>query len=462
MSIDFWDFRAGTLGMTVSHPSRAGLEQFFLGGGVAAEDDAIARHLLPECAVCSEVIGSCWIPESPREECEIRGELVPTSDEKPYDEVVGRVLGRVKGLEAAVEAERREASRLLPRLLRQPLERQLILVCNSRQYQTGALCDLLLETAFERRYDDPRSLAALAHVAVAAASRLDRAKYGDPLVSDFQGRCWAHLANAHRILGDLAAADQGLRTAKSLLGKGTGNPLDEALYWYFRTSLHSTREEHREAIRSAARAVGLYRGIGERHLVGRTLIQQGMVWGYADDMVREVVLVRTGLELLEPEREPRVALAGWHNLCWALHQTGHHRQALSALARARPAYVALGDRANLLRFQYLEGMIASALRRDEQAEGCLRQAREGFVQLGIVYEAAFVSLELAALFCRLGRTAEVRELAAEMIAVFESRQSGQATIAAFILLRRAAERDRLTEALIRRIGGSLDRARSQG
>lgn len=448
--------------MTTSHPSRVALERFFLSGGATAEDDAVARHLLPECAVCSDVMASCWTPEVRQEDPEERCDAVSESDERAYDAIVGRVLGRIKRLEEDVEAERREAARLVSRLLRQPLERQLILVENSRQYQTGALCDLLIEAGFERRYDDPRSLAQLARVATTTAARLDRTRYGDALVSDFQGRCWLHLANAHRILGDHAAADEALRTAKGLLAKGTGNLLDEALYWNFRASLHGTRDEHREAIRCAARALALYRRIGERHLMGQALIQQGMVWGHADDLIREVVLVRTGLELIQPERDPRVALAGWHNLCWALHQTGHHRQALGTLSRARPAYLAFGDRANLLRFQYLEGMIAAALCRDEQAEGCLRQAREGFIQLGIVYEAAFVSLELAALLCRQGRTVEVRTLAVEMIAVFESRESRQAAVAAFILLRQAAERDRLTEALIRRLGASLARVRSRG
>jgi hypothetical protein len=187
-----------------------------------------------------------------------------------------------------------------------------------------------------------------------------------------------------------------------------------------------------------------------------------MVWGYAEDLVRQVVFVRAGLELIEPERDPRVALAGWHNLCWALHQSGQHRQALVALTRARPAYLSLGGRGNLLRFQWLEGTIAAALRRDDQAEGCLRQAREGFIQLGVDYDAAAVSIDLAALLCRQGRTSEVQSLAVEMIAVFESRQSRMAALASFILLRQAAERDRLTEGLIRRVGVSLDRARSAG
>jgi len=427
---------------------------------MTAVDDAVARHLLPECSTCSEVIAAGWHRE--REENCVSAAVGAGSlwDEAQYDEVVRRALDRAKQYQAVADKERRDAARVLPRLLRQPFERQLILVRNSRHYQTGAVCDLLLETSFSRITEDPRVSEQLAQVALAAARLLDGDRYPGELVHDFQGRSWAYLANARRVLGDLAGADLALDAARSLLDLGTGNPLDEAWCWDVETSLHSSRADYRQALLCGCRAIALYGQVGERHLVGRTLIKQGMVWGYAEDLVREVVFVRTGLELIEPERDPRVALAGWHNLCWALHQAGQHRQALTALTRARPAYLSLGGRGNLLRFQWLEGTIAAALRRDEQAEGCLREAREGFIQLGVDYDAAAVSIDLAALLCRQGRTAEVRSLTAEMIAVFESRGSRRATLAAFVLLGQAAERDRLTEALIRRIGVSLDRARS--
>lgn len=418
------------------------------------------QHLLPDCAVCSEVAASLWATD--QDGWEVGLSALSTRDEAAYEEVVDRMLGEVKRLEAAVAAERREASRVLPRLLRQPLERQLILVSNSRQYRTAALCDLLLEASFARRHDDPSVSEKLARVAVAAAARLDPERYGDALVHDFQGRSWTYLANARRVLGDFPGTEQALRAARSLLAEGTGSPLDEAFCWEVEASLRSVREDQGEAARCVSHALEIYRRIGDRHLLGRALIQQGMVSGYAEDFAREIVLLRTGLQLIEPERDSRVALAGWHNLCWALHQMGEDRQALAALTRARPAYLSLGDRAGLLRFQWLEGTIAASLHRDEQAEGCLREAREGFVQLGVALEAAEVSLDLAALLCRQGRTAEVRELAVEMIAIFESRQTRQDALAAFILLRQAAERDRVTETLLRRLEASLHEPRARG
>jgi len=445
----------------VSHPSRAALERF-LSGGTAPGDRAVAQHLLPDCGVCSEVIASSWATECRADDLEVGVGAASAQDEARYEEVVDRMLGEVRCLEAAVAAERQEASRLLPRLLVQPVERQLILVRNSRQYWTAAVCDLLLEAGFEQRHTDPTASEALARVAVAAAARLHSERYGDALVHDVQGRSWAYLANARRILGDFAGTEQALQTARSLLAEGTGSPLDEAFCWEVETSLRSTRGDQLGAVRCVGRAIALYRRIGDRHLLGRALIQQGMVWGYGQEVAREVILIRTGLRLIDPERDSRVALAGWHNLCLALHRVGENRQALAALARARPVYVRLGNRAGLLRFQWLEGSIAASLHRDEQAEGCLREAREGFIQLGVALDAAEVSLDLAALLCRQSRTAEVLPLAVEMIAIFESRGTHQEALAAFILLRQAAERERVTEALLQRLGASLREPRAHG
>ena len=445
----------------MSHPSRAALERFFSGEATPGAQ-AVGQHLLPDCAVCSEVISSWWAIECRADDWEDGVRAVSEQDEARYDEVVDRMLGDVRRLEAAVAAERKEASRLLSRLLRQPVERQLILVRNSHQYRTAALCDLLLDASFAQRQEDPIASEALARVAVVAGSRLDRERYGDALLQDVQGRTWAYLANARRILGDFAGTEQALGAARSLLAKGTGSPLDEAFCWEVETSLRSTRGDRLGAARCVGRAIALYRRIGDRHLLGRALIQQGMVWGYAEDFVREAILVRTGLRFIDPERDSSVALTGWHNLCWALHQSGQDRQALTALTRARPAYLRFGNRALLVRFQWLEGTIAASLHRDEQAEGCLREAREGFIQLGVALDAAEVSLDLAALLCRQSRTAEVLPLAVEMIAIFESRGTHQEALAAFILLRQAAERERVTEALLQRLGASLREPRAHG
>lgn len=462
--------------MSDSHPSLAELLHFYFGGGAPSDADPLVAHLVPDCPACAEAASSLWSDGGQQwqdRDVDFRGEdslppeawVVGSEESGPEAEsesqatglmeIMDRVFSDVSRVEREVNAERADAQRCLPRLLRQPVERQLMLVRNSRRFQTWAFCEALVDACFERRHDDPRAAEQLARAAVAAASQLDAQRYGPALVRDLQGRCWTSLANSRRMLGEFRAATHALAVARSLLLQGTGSPIDEAWANDVEASLHAGRGAYERAFTSVGRSIRIYYRLNERHLLGRALIQKGMYCGHSGQMGCEIVLARSGLGLIDAERDPRVGLAGWHNLCRALQATGYDRQALEVLTRARPLYLRLGDRSSLLNFQWLEGSIAASLGREEQAEGCLREAREGFAQLGTAFDAAFVSLELCELMVRQGRNAEVCGLAAEMIAVFEAHETRQEALAALILLRQAAERERVTEALLKRVGSSL-------
>ena len=335
-------------------------------------------------------------------------------------------------------------------------------VANSRRYQTWGMCELLLAEAWGSRFREPRRTEALCRVAVAASAALPIERYGRALTSDFQARCWIGLANGRRILADFRGAQAALVEAQRFLAAGTGNPLEKAGWLDIRASLLVAQHKHREAEECIGRAIRIYVQLGEKHALGSALIKRAKVCEAIEQNDRAIVLSRYGLELVEPERDPSLVLGGWLNLICCLHAAGRERDALAALAQSRPLYLRSDDRSTVLRFQWLEGLIAASLGRDEQAEGCLRGAREGFIQLGVALQAGEVALELAGLLCRQGRTAEVRALATETIALFESLEIRREALAAFILLRQAAERDRVTEALLRRLGNSLREPRARG
>jgi hypothetical protein len=85
--------------------------------------------------------------------------------------------------------------------------------------------------------------------------------------------------------------------------------------------------------------------------------------------------------------------------------------------------------------------------------------RQAFVDLEIGLEAGMVSLDLAMLLLERGETREIQELAAEMIAVFESRDDTEKALAAFVLLRQAAEAEQVSLAMLREMAAALEKAR---
>jgi hypothetical protein len=61
-------------------------------------------------------------------------------------------------------------------------------------------------------------------------------------------------------------------------------------------------------------------------------------------------------------------------------------------------------------------------------------------------------------FLERGETGELKRLAAEMIAVFESREDHQRAMAAFLLFQKAAEAEQVTLALLQEVASSLEQA----
>jgi Tfp pilus assembly protein PilF len=69
----------------------------------------------------------------------------------------------------------------------------------------------------------------------------------------------------------------------------------------------------------------------------------------------------------------------------------------------------------------------------------LSEVREYFQKAEIDYDFALVTLELAVLHLEEGRTARVRELAEEMLWIFQRQKVHKEALAALMLFRRAAQ-----------------------
>jgi len=97
----------------------------------------------------------------------------------------------------------------------------------------------------------------------------------------------------------------------------------------------------------------------------------------------------------------------------------------------------------------------------EEAEAHFQGVRADFLARGNGYDAALVSLDLAALYLGQNRTAEVKELAAEMVKTFEEQKVHREAMAAVRLFQEAAARERATVELVGRLAEYLRRARHE-
>jgi tetratricopeptide (TPR) repeat protein len=436
--------------MPQGHPASEILSRLVEGRLPEEEALRVAWHVV-DCEPCRQVVRAT---ERGRSILERLLEGMPPSVEEPavaYDSVISRTYADLVEREADLQRDRSRAPQLLAELMRHPPARQRVLVGNVRRFQSWGLAELILARSARAFFEDPAAAEELAELALAVAERLEPAAHSEPLLADLRARCWSHFGNARRLSADFPAAEAAFARAEACLAAGTEDPLERANLLRMRGSLRRYQERTAEAEELFCKAIAIYRRVGDHHQVGSTMVALANVYFEAGDSERAIALLSRATDLIEPEREPHLAVVTRTNLLIYLADSGRFMEARGLLARSRDLYARHCEPMIRLRYDWIHGKVAFGLGQLEQAEAAFQRARQGFTERDKHYEAALVSLELATLYARRGRTAEVKRLAAEMLPVFRSLDIRRETLAAFLVFREAAERERATLHLLARV-----------
>ena len=305
------------------HPTRAELEAFLLGESGEEESLRVILHLVPGCVRCRKITSALWRigEEAPAGWLEESGRF-------RYEGMLERVFANAREVHATLAAERAAAGGLLAELAGVPLERRRFLVRTDPRFRSWGLCDLLLRESGERRPDEPREAGELAELAVVVAEGLAPAAVPPAVMEDLRARAWGTLAEARWSLGDLSGAEQAFLGAEAHLLRGTDDLLERARLLDVLASVRSAQGRHDEAVRLLNRTVAIYRRAGQVHLLGRALLRKGSVRLAAGDAGSALAFFWQGLELAQPERDPRLVLEARVAIVSLLGQVTRARQAV--------------------------------------------------------------------------------------------------------------------------------------
>jgi tetratricopeptide (TPR) repeat protein len=432
------------------HPHDDVLEEFLL--SLNRGHLTVLRHL-QWCAYCRSRLA--YLPRVVKAETPSAGAGRTSADEIAQEETK-RI---VADCEAAMERERDEAPGLFLELLDQPADqRETLLVEGATRFHTWGVFELLVERSLEVTIQDPSHGETLGRLALRLSDRLDVVRYGAERIADFQARIWAYIGNAHRTRFDFAAAEEAFQTARSVLKQGTGDSLERAILLDLWASLRRAQRRFEDAIRLLRRSVEIFRGAGERHRAGRSLVKMSTVHHQAGDPAAGIPLLHQALELIDPEREPRLLLCARHNLAFYHAEIGRFVEAQKLYREARPLYRSFNEPWVQNRRSWVRGKIARGLDQLKQAETRFLAARDGFVKEGIPYDTALVSLELALLYAEQGRSEELKRLAADMVPIFTSRHIHREALAALTFLRQAVEAEQASLEVVVRVANFLRKA----
>ena len=434
------------------HPTPAEFDRFLRGTLSRKERRRVFLHLLAGCGPCARAIAPTIQAMAEPERLEDGPEVTPIAG---YDRAIDRALAAALGRERSIERERAAAARIAAAIASgrrradlTPAERRLL--------RHGlVVVELLLAESRALRYRDPREMVQLAELATLAADRLDPRRYGLELVNDQRARAWAELANAHRVLDDLAGAERAMQRAMTWQQRGTGDPLLLARIADLGASLHCDRRRFADAFEMLEGARRIYEASGDEHQAGRTLVKMAHI-AYDDGEPEQAVrLVLDGLGCIEPERDPGLQAASLQNFLLYLVECGRFSKARTLLWRFRMRELLPDEVLTRLRLCWIEGKIHVGLADLEAAEKAFLEAKQGFDAEEQPYESGFVSFDLATVWLRQGKTAEVKRLVAEVHQTFVALEIDREAVAAVALLVQACEQERASVDFVRSVAGFL-------
>lgn len=429
--------------MSDRHPTRETLEDFLTGSLPARAAKAVVTHLLEGCPSCQDALsllsGALFL--APEEEIEISAEL-----DAAYDSAISAAFAGA--LEKTAELRRQREARSIPGAEGLPLP-------GDPQFCTVETCEALLDRSYAVHLSDPETALRLADLAALAAEGLEPEEYGAAAIADLQARAWAEVANAHRITGDLAKADRFMARALDCRIRGTGDVRLLARLSSLAAALACAQRRFDEAFRLLDVAYSIYMNLNDRHAAGRVLIARGLYSGYVGDPLEGIHYLIQGLNTIDRAQEPKLAFQALHNIVLLRVELGEYEEASRYLQRMQPLYDRYLSDLERLKLRWVEGKIAAGLGRLEDAEAAFVEASRDFDRAGLGYRSALVSLDLVAVWLRQGRTAEIRQLVATLLATFRAVGVEREALAGILLLRDAVECEQATLELLQLIAISL-------
>lgn len=439
------------------HPRRDKLERFLLSSLSTPDVKSMVTHFLEGCDQCREdmspLTGVMFTPDTGPEP------RLSADEEAAYDRSIAAAFAKALEHDRRLTLEREEAAGQAEEILR-AVRRSDTAVLPEGPVSWG-LCEALLEKSRELRHASRTEMLQMANLARFAADRLDASIYGKEQRTDMQARAWAELANAWRVNEDLSQAEAAMACSLELRALGTGDPLLYARIADLDASLLCDQRRFKEAFRMLDIALAIHRRHSEPHEVGRVTVLKGLYTGYAGRPEEGLQLLVQGLTLIDRARDARLVFQTLHNILLFQVELGEYERAHAQLQRMRPLYAAHAVWLDVAKLHGIEGEIAAGLGDLVTAEATFQQVRQDLNDAGLGYQAALISLDLAGVWLRQGRTAEVRSLAVELIASFRALGVEREALSALYMLQDALERDQATLEILRLVSGILRRLQNE-
>jgi tetratricopeptide (TPR) repeat protein len=451
--------------MFQDHPSTEDFEGFLRGTSRPvrhARNTQVMRHLLSDCGDCRDRLSTMgWSRQRLARLLQLRAEDDPVETEAApaydYSHAFARVDRAVSALLTPDPQAGDTPDVLLAELTSLSAEDRVRQVSLGGTFCTPGVIRSLIDRSHAIRYQDSDETLHLAHLARIAAEACSPEKTGGEMrLADLRTRAWGQYGNALRLCSRPQEAEEAFATAREYRQEGTGDPVLRAWLLERVTPLVIFRERFGEAIEMCEEAGLIYQEIGESHLLASTMVQKAIAALYSGEAEQAVRVLNQAIPLIDDEADPHLLFAACHNLIWCYVDLDRPDQALMLYNEARELYQEFNDPLLLLKATWQEGRLLRDLGHLRAAEIALLRSRKGYQERELPYEMALVSLDLAAVYVKLGLVEEVKRTVLTTLPVFHALRVKLETLAALLQLQQVADQEQQAMALIRTLNSGIE------
>jgi hypothetical protein len=350
--------------------------------------------------------------------------------------------------------DRRGAEQLLASLRRCTAAERRLLVAEAQEYRSWAVCEGAALESVALAPNHPREALEWAELAFRIAELV-------PGKETWRWRLlgWTlhFVANARRACDDVAAAERDLVSSRELWeagAPGASGLLDETWLPWIEAVFLRAKRRFGEALQKIDEALALDKG----DLRAQILVSRSRIFEALGDPEASTAALLEAEPLIDVHKEPRLAFGVRFNLLVDLCALGRAAEAAPRLLVVVELAEQLGEALDLTRCSWLEGKVEAGLGHTAEALATFGRVRRDFEERDLVYDYALVSLDLALVLLELGRAAEVRKVAEEMLAIFKAQEVHREALAALRVFCEAAKREVATVELVRQVERFLRRA----
>ncbi len=329
-----------------------------------------------------------------------------------------------------------------------PFEEQQRLV-RGYLFHSTTLFDLLRERSRQEGRKSRRRGIEIARLALVSLEDGD-AFFGDR-IHDLRALGWAWLGNAHRLAGDLEAADAAFQKADHECSetRAQRDQLVFASICDLKGTLRMFQRDYAEARRLLNQSCYLLRESGDQHGEALALVQRATIHVYAGRLADALKDLEAAASLIDEREQIDLAFAVRGILANALARAGDYPAAVRELGRARRLCCEVDNPLGIHKLDWIDGFIKERGGDLEAAERFYASARAGFGNAGESRYFGLISVDLMVVHSKQDAWASILELAPEALPILKSLSLHSETVAAVRLLAQAVGKNSLSRRLVK-------------